>query len=51
MKKKDKTMLEVTKGYEDFIKGKETNKNGQMIFNKVIKKAAKPKTKKPHATK
>lgn len=42
-------MIEVTKGYETFIARKETNKHGQMLFNKVIKKAS--KTKKQRALK
>lgn len=41
--KKKRTMIEVTAGYEDFIKGKETNKNGKEFFEKVLKKATKPK--------
>jgi len=44
-----KNMAEVTAGYEEFIKGKELNKNGKQLFDKTIKKAA--KTKKPRATK
>lgn len=43
-KKKEKTPMEVlTAGYEDFIKGKKLNKKGKDLFNKVLKKAAKPK--------
>jgi len=38
-----KTMDEVTKGYEDFIKGKKTNKTGKKKFDSAIKKAAKPR--------
>ena len=39
-KKKEKTpMEELTKGYEDFIKGKELNPKGKELFEKVIKKA------------
>ena len=46
---KDKTpMEELTKGYEDFIKGKKVNKNGKSVFNNTIKKAANPK---PHSLK
>lgn len=48
-KSKQKSMAELTEGYEEFIKGKELNKNGKELFNKTIKKAAKPK--KPRATK
>lgn len=36
-------MAEVTKVYEDFIKGKKTNDNGKDKFDKAIEKAAKPK--------
>lgn len=43
MNKKSKTMAEVTADYKEFVKGKETNKNGKQLFDKVIKKAAKPK--------
>ena len=45
MKKKNKSMNEVSKSYETFIKGKELNSNGAELFNKVIKKTVKPKTK------
>ena len=38
-------MLDITKDYENFIANKGTNKNGQTIFNKIIKKVAKPKVK------
>ena len=44
-------MLEVSAGYEDFIAGKETNKNGKKLFSKVIEKAAKEKHKKQHGSK
>jgi len=43
MKKKYKTMAELTATYETFIKGKGLNTNGLNTFNKAIKKAAKPK--------
>jgi len=39
-KKKDRTMEEVTVGYEEFMKGKELNHNGFSLFEKTIKKAA-----------
>lgn len=41
--KKNITMNELTQGYEKFMKGKETNFGGEKSFNKVIKKASKPK--------
>jgi len=46
-------MAEVSKGYEEFIKGKELNPNGLELFNEVIKKASilKPKPKKQHGSK
>ena len=43
-KKKEITAMEkLTQGYEKFIKGKETNAKGKELFDKVIKKASKPK--------
>lgn len=36
-------MDELTKGYEKFIEGKETKKDGKAAFDKVVKKAAKPR--------
>ena len=43
-KKKELTPMEkLTSGYEKFIEGKETNKNGKQLFNKTLKKATKPK--------
>jgi hypothetical protein len=36
-------MEKLTQGYEEFIKGKELNKNGKQLFDKTIKKAANPK--------
>ncbi|MEO8172267.1 MAG: hypothetical protein ABI581_04255 [Sediminibacterium sp.] len=36
-------MQKLTQGYEKFIKGKETNSKGKELFDKAIKKAAKPK--------
>jgi hypothetical protein len=44
-KKKNNLMIDVTKGYEDFIKRQELKNNGDKLFNKVIKKAAQPKLK------
>lgn len=44
--KKEKKMAEVSKGFEAFIKGKKLNSKGAELFEKVIKKAAKPKSKK-----
>lgn len=43
IQKKDKTMNEVTKGYEEFMKGKELTENGRELFSKAIKKATKIK--------
>lgn len=43
-KKNQKTMAEVSAGYEKFIKGKELNKYGKTEFEKVLKKAAKPRS-------
>lgn len=45
LKKKNRTIADITKGYEKFINGKELNSNGSKLFNKVIKNAAKPKVK------
>lgn len=40
IKKKSFTPMEqLTKGYEQFIKGQEIKKNGKGAFNKAIKKA------------
>lgn len=37
--KKDKTPMDkLTQNYEKFIKGKEINNNGKVLFNQVIKK-------------
>lgn len=36
-------MEKLTQGYEKFIKSKELKKGGKLAFDKVIKKAAKPK--------
>ena len=41
--KKSKSMREVSKGYEEFNKGREVKSNGKSLFSKAIKKAAKPK--------
>jgi hypothetical protein len=43
--KKNKPMLEVSKGYEEFIKGKQLNNNNGQLFEMVIKKASRPKPK------
>ncbi len=41
---KQKTPMEkLTQGYEKFIKGKELDQEGKKLFDKAIKKAAKPK--------
>lgn len=48
MAKKDKTktpMDKLTAGYEKFIKGKETNPKGAVMFGQVLEKAAKGKIK------
>lgn len=42
-KAKPKTMIEITKGYEAFVKGKEIIVNKPKLFEKVIKKAVAPK--------
>lgn len=42
-KKKQTPMEKLTAGYEKFIKGKEVKKDGKASFDKVVKKAAKPK--------
>jgi hypothetical protein len=43
--KKEKTPIEkLTSGYDKFIKGKEANPNGKAAFEKVVKKAAKPRS-------
>ena len=34
-------MLEVSKGFENFIAGKKTNSNNKDLFDKNVKKAAK----------
>jgi hypothetical protein len=41
--KKEKTMIEVTAGYEQFIKKKVPNRHGKGVFLKVLKKATKSK--------
>jgi hypothetical protein len=44
VKNKEKTAMEkITSGYEEFIKGKKTNKNGKKLFEKTLKKATKPR--------
>jgi hypothetical protein len=43
--KKEKTPMEkLTAGYDKFIKGKEANPNGKTAFEKVVKKAVKPRS-------
>lgn len=37
-------MEKLTAGYEDFIKGRVTHKTGKAIFERVIKKAVKPRS-------
>jgi hypothetical protein len=37
------SMDKLTKGYEEFIKGKETTNRGKEQFEKALKKATKPK--------
>jgi hypothetical protein len=45
MKKKEITPMEkLTQGYEKFIKSKEINSKGKVIFDNVIKKAAKQRS-------
>lgn len=36
-------MEKLTAGYEQFMKGKELKEGGKKLFDKAIKKAAKPK--------
>lgn len=36
-------MDKLTAGYEKFIEGKELNSKGKSLFNKTLKKAAKPR--------
>lgn len=40
-KKSEKTMAEVSKGYEAFIRDKEITTNGKVLFNKILKTAVK----------
>lgn len=47
-KKKDRSMNDVSAGYEQFIEGKEQIKGGKALFSKVIKRLA---TSKPHDSK
>ncbi len=35
-------MEKLTAGYENFIKGKESNNKGRNLFDKIVKKSAKP---------
>lgn len=39
VKKEKKVTIDITAGYEKFIKGKQTNSNGKELFEQVIKKA------------
>lgn len=41
--KAKKTMLDITKGYDLFIKDKAIAKKGKEVFDRIIKKASKPK--------
>ena len=41
--KKVKSIDELTKNYDEVVKGKELNKDGLELFEKVLKKAAKPR--------
>lgn len=42
--KKDFSPMEkLTQGYEKFVKDKETNSKGKELFERAIKKSAKPK--------
>lgn len=47
-KKKNLTIGELTKNYDQFIKGKELNKNNKELFEKALKKAV---TVKPRSSK
>jgi len=38
-KKKEKTMKEVSKGFENFIAGKESTKETKKLFEKTLKKS------------
>jgi hypothetical protein len=40
-KSKIRDMSDVTKGYEDFIKQKQSNTNNKQLFEETIKKAVK----------
>ena len=42
-KKPPKTMEEVSKNFEEFMKGKETNPETEQDFEKLVKKAIKKK--------
>lgn len=44
-------MEEVSKGCQAFVKDNQLNNKGYILFDKIVKKAAKPKTKKPHDSK
>jgi hypothetical protein len=42
--KKEKTMAEVTAGYEEFAKGKKQNKTGKQKFDAALNKVVKPRS-------
>jgi len=46
-KKKEKTMIEVTKHYEEFISQKDLNESAADLFDKVLKEAVKTKASAP----
>lgn len=48
MKKKraPKTMEEITKGHEEFMKGKELREDGQEMFEELLDRSSSPKRKK-----
>lgn len=49
--KRDESMEEVTKGYEEYIKRKQIKEAKIEIFEKALKRAVKPKTKKQRGLK
>ena len=51
MKKKEKSMAEVTKDYETFIKKNKLNPTGRILFEKSLKAATSEKPKKPPVSK
>lgn len=46
-----KKMIEVSQGYENFIKRQELNADGAGLFNKVLKRAVNKKPKKQRGSK